>query len=572
MLHLSTASRSWRLAARQSLTRGNLLSPRSGPPRTRFSTSSTLAAPAPVRAAFPLFRAAAVAFVPISCLSLSHVRSSECAAAVVRPTAVVRPPSAAVSSSSVSFTTTIVRKLKRFWRLLKYFVRVGLRALFLSSIALPLASTYHVSRLRDDWKDMWLRAVVQGVELSGAAVIKLCQWASSRPDLFGVKFSETFGRFQDSTSPHSIKVTKRTLTEAYGPDWEKFLKLDEKVVGSGCIGQVYKGTILQGPNAGKTVAVKVLHPSIAFGIKADLDIMRGVAWLLNKWDTTGKTEWINVGGMVEEFAGLLSFQLDLRTEAENLKTFSKNFEGNKRVRFPNLVKEFEPRQKVLIEEFIVGKTLAEFIREQGDNSSLREELCDIGIGTVCKMIFEDNFVHGDLHPGNVLFTRDPKTGVNGLVLLDAGIAKRFTRHDYDLLVGTLTSFIRNDGGGAADWLIKDSVHRLNYPPRDVDEFRGVLRDMAIDARKNPNYFDSLSNYLNQICDSAAEHHIQMNQSFVSIALTIRVMEGLALALNPSAVIWRIANTIILRVEAEKAFFGDDRFAPETANTPDIDDW
>ena len=37
------------------------------------------------------------------------------------------------------------------------------------------------------------------------------------------------------------------------------------------------------------------------------------------------------------------------------------------------------------------------------------------------MLFTDNFVHGDLHPGNIFVTRDGE-----LALLDAGIALRYT--------------------------------------------------------------------------------------------------------------------------------------------------
>ena len=173
-----------------------------------------------------------------------------------------------------------------------------------------------------------------------------------------------------------------------------------------------------------------------------------------------------------------------------------------------------------------GQTLNEFLETKGNNVALREELCDLGIMTVTKMIFEDNFIHGDLHPGNILFNDE------GMILLDAGIAKKFNRNDYDLLVGTLTAFIRGDGAAAADCIIKDSAVRMKmmYPPKNVEDFRAVLKEMADEARRS-SYFDKLGNYLNTLCDAAATNNICMNQSFVSIALTIRVMEGLALALN-----------------------------------------
>jgi hypothetical protein len=70
------------------------------------------------------------------------------------------------------------------------------------------------------------------VEWSGAACIKIMQWASSRP-----VFCTVFSRLQDDTTPHSWKHTEKALREAYGEDWKKHVCLDE-ILGSGCIAQV----------------------------------------------------------------------------------------------------------------------------------------------------------------------------------------------------------------------------------------------------------------------------------------------------------------------------------------------
>src|SRR5947199_1023476 len=40
----------------------------------------------------------------------------------------------------------------------------------------------------------------------------------------------------------------------------------------------------------------------------------------------------------------------------------------------------------------------------------------LGLGMLMKMIFEDGFVHADLHPGNIFITSDDK-----LALLDLGL-------------------------------------------------------------------------------------------------------------------------------------------------------
>ncbi|GMH87470.1 hypothetical protein TrVE_jg11588 [Triparma verrucosa] len=258
-----------------------------------------------------------------------------------------------------------------------------------------------------------------------------------------------------------------------------------------------------------------------------------------------RVKWLNFPGMVEEFSELLKDQLDLNNEARNLQQFRKNFSDSSDVIFPSLIMS---RSNVMIMEFVDGDTVWEFVERYKDDATLRNRVCDKGITAVCQMIFEHNFVHGDVHPGNILFSReeDPK-----LVLLDTGIAKRFTRRDHKLLVDVLGGFIQGDGASAGRAIIADSVNRTSIQSHNASGFVKILDDMCEKAKSDQSFFDSIGNYVTIICDGASKHKVMMNQGFVSIALTTRVMEGVALALNPAAEIWRIANKIVMKVKAEE---------------------
>ena len=400
-----------------------------------------------------------------------------------------------------------------------------------------------------DLHKAWLDWCVRGVELSGAAIVKLFQWASSRPDMFGEEFCRLFCKLQDETTPHGFGYTETMMQEAFGVGWREIIDIDatSPILGSGCIGQVYKGRMKA---TGRTVAVKVLHPNIQNGIDADIDILRSGARLLNLYIKNAK--WLNCPGMVEEFNALLSEQLDLRNEAANLEQFRANFSDDPTVIFPLLM--LPAKANVMVEEFIDGDHLNEFLRKNEGNKELKNKVCDNGIRVVCKMIFDHNFVHGDIHPGNILFTKEAPGVEPKMVLLDTGIARRFTKHDHEILVGVLTSFINGSGKKAAAYLIKDSLVSQSSPPVGVAGFTQVLDDMCEQAKRDHSFFDSIGNYVSTICNAAAKHQVMMNQGFVSIALTVRVMEGVALALNREAEVWRVANGIVLKAKA-KSFLG-----------------
>jgi aarF domain-containing kinase len=310
-------------------------------------------------------------------------------------------------SQTTSRWTRIKRKVHRalvmFARLVKLSVALA-----------PIALLFPLQAMRSKSKDedahafvlaedsgpsglfLWyLNMCLLSVEWSGAAVIKLMQWAGSRPDLFGHDFCSIFSRLQDNTSPHAWKHTVQKMEEAFGEDWATRIQLHE-VLGSGCIGQVYKGVIL---DTNQEVAVKVMHPNVRQDIDTDLDLMRLAADFFSK---LGKVKFLNLQGAVDEFAGMLKLQLDLRTEAENLDRFNTNFKDDPYVVFPKLIPGFVTTKDILVESFCAGIPVLKYARENQDDQETLSKLCLVGIRAICKMIFNDNFLHGDLHPGECL--------------------------------------------------------------------------------------------------------------------------------------------------------------------------
>ena len=282
------------------------------------------------------------------------------------------------------------RKVRRAWKML-------LRVIKLCFTLAPVAAFYPVlllSHKRHEDEDAqtivlhhddepvegllgwYLRLCLLCVERSGAAVIKLMQWAGSRPDLFGHEFCAIFSKLQDDTTPHRWKHTEKVLREAFGDDWKEKIELKE-ILGSGCIGQVYRGHAVSETGEKQEVAVKVLHPNVEEDIDADLDLMR-VAVRAAKYmpfDFFANLKWLNMEGVVEEFAALLKLQLDLRTEASNLTRFNENFKDEEFVVFPKLVEGFEPTQHVLVETFCDGIPVLQWAREHKEDRELLHMMC-----------------------------------------------------------------------------------------------------------------------------------------------------------------------------------------------------
>ena len=60
------------------------------------------------------------------------------------------------------------------------------------------------------------------------------------------------------------------------------------------------------------------------------------------------------------------------------------------------------------------------LHTDGD-TPMKRKLARIGVDAFLKMCFQDNFVHGDLHPGNILVSEANADKPMRVIFLDAGI-------------------------------------------------------------------------------------------------------------------------------------------------------
>jgi aarF domain-containing kinase len=144
------------------------------------------------------------------------------------------------------------------------------------------------------------------------------------------------------------------------------------------------------------VAIKVLHPGVERTVRRDLRIMWFVARLLN---TIPTIEWLSLPDEVDQFGEMMKLQLDLRIEAANLAIFRRNFKERTTAWFPFPYTEFTTRN-VLIEEFAQGIPLADFLENGG--GVFQKDIAQEGLDAFLRMLLIDNFVHADLHPGNIM--------------------------------------------------------------------------------------------------------------------------------------------------------------------------
>ena len=454
---------------------------------------------------------------------------------------------------------------------------------------------------------------IWSIEKAGPTFIKLCQWATTRNDLFPVEFVSKFAKLQDDTIGHTWKETDIILKEALGPDYQSILEFQNvphsretirqqkskqpsipsnefSPIGSGCIAQVYKAKLLKNTQfykAGTEVAVKVTHPNIVHKVCVDFYIMNKFTSFLEKIPYIN-LDYLSLKDSVQQFLDIMIPQMDLRCEARNLKRFRRDFAGDEKVDFPAPISDLTSNQ-VLVETFIHGEPILEFIHVSRSTLEERQEVARIGLETVMKMIFLHDFVHGDLHPGNMIVSRtnSGKDRPVRLNMIDCGLVVEMGEKDHVDLVKILGALIKREGNLAGQLMV-DTAKKCQASALDVELFCRGIQKICEDDEDNvsltnsfffllstcfhnvfftllspshfnkntylcsrvfpKNFLESVGDYLADICYLACRHKVKLEASFINAALACEIMEGIASTLYPDMQVQSIAFPMVVKAE------------------------
>ena len=245
---------------------------------------------------------------------------------------------------------------------------------------------------------------------NGMISLKFMQWYVSRlENEDSKKYKNIVDEFEsifDNCPYHSLEETKKIFHNDYGINIEEVIDTNSlSNLGSGSIGQVYRGKLLDGTE----IAFKVKHPEIERQKK-------GQFWLINSVIFFQRFKCIRnkmkLHLDLQDFMDNLLLQLDFSNESINCMRFSKNFKGNKYVIIPKL---FYYSENTIIQSFEEGVELNE-ISQTAKQKTVLNMYCFLN-----QMIMIDNWIHGDFHKKNWKVRENQNSSFYSLVVYDFGL-------------------------------------------------------------------------------------------------------------------------------------------------------
>ncbi|GMH05384.1 hypothetical protein Nepgr_007224 [Nepenthes gracilis] len=430
-----------------------------------------------------------------------------------------------------------------------------LRALYLAILFSPsIAMAPFADKLGLQYRKLWLQIVHRTLEKAGPAFIKWGQWAATRPDLFPRDLCTQLAKLHTKAPEHSFAYTKRTIEKSFGRKISDIFESFEEVpVASGSIAQVHRASLRFRYPRQKVkpieVAVKVRHPGVGESIRRDFVIIKAVAKISNYIPTL---KWLRLDESVQQFAVFMMSQVDLSREAAHLNRFIYNFRRWRDVSFP---KPLYPlvHPAVLVETYEQGESVAHFIDELGGNDRIKAALAHIGTHALLKMLLVDNFIHADMHPGNILVRvvhkKSPRKQVAKskphVIFIDVGMTAELSKSDRINLLEFFKAVARRDGRTAAECtLLLSKQQNCPNPDAFIEDVRESFDFWGTPEGDLIHPADCMQHLLEQV----RRHKVNIDGNVCTVIVTTLVLEGWQRKLDPDYDVMRTLQTMLFKVD------------------------
>ncbi len=384
----------------------------------------------------------------------------------------------------------------------------------------------------------------QAIEELGPIFIKLGQLLSTRKDLFSEDMSGELQKLQDQVPPFSSAEAVTIIENGIGkPLSEVFDNFDQTPLASASVAQVHAATLKEKIVIGdkqvfindeirKDVVVKVIRPGIDAVIQRDLKLMYFCAGMLERfWPDASRLHPVAI---VKDYEATILGELDLGLEAANARRLRDNWLGSGKLYVPETHDEL-CSERVMVMERIYGVTATDLKSLKAANTDLKK-LAHLGVEIFFTQVFEDNFFHADMHPGNV-FVDISEPSEPTYIALDCAIIGSLTESDKNYLAKNLLAFFRRD---------YEEVARLHVQSgwvpasTNIEEFTRVITQVVDPFFQKPIKEISFGNVLLELFNTARRFDMEVQPQLVLLQKTLINIEGMGRQIYPDLDLWETA--------------------------------
>lgn len=239
-------------------------------------------------------------------------------------------------------------------------------------------------------------------------LMKVGQILATIPEALPPEYAQALQELQSNAPPMGWSFVRRRMKTELGPDWEsRFAAFDREAAAAASLGQVHRARTLDG----RDVACKLQYPDMRSAIDADLNQLKLIFSLFEKYDKAISTRYIHA-----ELQARLYEELDYEREARHTKLYRHMLRGEADIHVPDIIDDLST-PRLLTSTWLDGDRMLSFKDAPVD---VRNQLAQVMFRAWYVPLYYYGIIHGDPHPGN--YSVRPDLSLN---LLDFGCVRVF---------------------------------------------------------------------------------------------------------------------------------------------------
>lgn len=367
------------------------------------------------------------------------------------------------------------------------------------------------------------------MEELGPIYIKFGQLLSTRRDFLEKELADELQALQDNVPPFLSPGINELVESALGvPAHTVFKELDPKPFASASVAQVHLARLV----TNEEVVVKVIRPGIEKIVKDDVKLLKWLARMIESYTALGKR--LRPIDVVNDYEKIITDELDLQAEAANTAQLGRNFENSSELYVPRIYWD-HTRRNLLVMERIHGIPVSDIASLNKHQIDLKK-LAETGVNIFFTQVFEHNFFHADMHPGNIFVSYDHKENPQ-YIAIDCAIIGSLSTADQEYLAKNLLAIFKRDYRKVAELHVACGW----VPPvTSIPEFESAMRSVCEPIFEKPLKDISFGQLLVQLFRTAGRFDMQVQPSLVLLQKTLLNVEGLGRQLYPELDLWKTA--------------------------------
>ena len=375
----------------------------------------------------------------------------------------------------------------------------------------------------------------------GPIFVKLGQVISTRKDLLPDDIADELSKLQDSVKPFPKEISMKIIENELGDKITNiFSEFTAEPLASASIAQVHAAKLKSRPGSsdmgnGKDVIVKVVRPGIHKAIEKDLLLMKRIAVFLTSLSDDFKR--MHLIELVNDYEMLVYDETDLIKESSNAKKIKENFKDSKLIYIPEIYWDYVTKNILVMERtYAIPVNDKKELKRNGINF---EQLATNAVESFFIQVFEHNFFHADMHPGNI-FIQKIENNVQ-FVLVDFGIMGSLSNFDKKYLAENFVAFFNKDYAKVArlhvecEWVPKDT--NISLLEKAIRENCESMLDKSIEDV-------SLSDVILGLFDTARKFKLEVQPQLILMQKALLYTEGLGREFHPKLDLWKTSKPIL----------------------------